>query len=330
MARYQCRTCNAEFPTRHGREQHQLAKHRTLRPPPRTDRTQYCPALSGEFIHTCDKGLSAHEKFHLAQTYGPNGQLRHPSLGPPPRPNAHDWSPFEDQSSFEVATFEFVKRESSAGDIDEMLRLWSERSIAVTGQDTAPYKDHKHMYNVIDDISLGGASWSSYEINLSGDIDGHDDEPWARVSYILHAQDTLQVARGMLDNPDFDGHYDTRAYRRHIKNSSGKWERELSDVMSGQWAWRQSVSHDNLWSVELGNDQSSQEEIAADPDIDSDGATFVGIAAGMDKTTVSVGTGDNEFWPVYFTLTGIHNDMRRAHQDALVPVAFLSIPKSKL
>jgi hypothetical protein len=81
--------------------------------------------------------------------------------------------------------------------------------------------------------------------------------------------------------------------------------------------------------VKFRDDQSLQEEIATDPDIDSDGATFVGIAAGMDKTTVSVGTGDNEFWPVYFTLTGIHNDMRRAHRDALVPVAFLSIPKSK-
>jgi hypothetical protein len=222
MALHRCHTCNAEFPTRHGREQHRFAKHRTLRPPPCTNRTQYCPALFGELIRPEEKVPAANEKLPLAQTYDPDGQLRHPRLGPPPRPDTHGWSPFEDRSSFKVATFEFVKRESSAADIDKTLRLWSERSIAVTGQDTAPYKDHKHMYDVIDNILLGEASWSSYEINLSGDIDEGDDGPWAREPYTLHAQDTLQVARGMLDNPDFDGHYDTQAYRRHIKNSSGK------------------------------------------------------------------------------------------------------------
>jgi hypothetical protein len=50
----------------------------------------------------------------------------------------------------------------------------------------------------------------------------------------------------------------------------------------------------------------------------------------MDKTTVLVGTGNTKFWPVYFTLTGIHNDMQQAHQDALVPMAFLCIPKGVL
>ncbi len=51
------------------------------------------------------------------------------------------------------------------------------------------------------------------------------------------------------------------------------------------------------------------------------------IILGMDKTTVSVGTGHQEFHPVYMSLGNIDNQMRRAHQDAVVPLAFLAIPK---
>jgi hypothetical protein len=55
---------------------------------------------------------------------------------------------------------------------------------------------------------------------------------------------------------------------------------------------------------------------------------LAGVMFGLDKTTVSVGTGNTEFHPVYASLTNIKNGMRRAHRDALVPIAFLAIPKS--
>ena len=53
------------------------------------------------------------------------------------------------------------------------------------------------------------------------------------------------------------------------------------------------------------------------------------FALGADKTTVTVGTGNQEFHPVYHTVGNIHNDMRRAHHDAVVPLAFLAIPKGE-
>jgi hypothetical protein len=55
---------------------------------------------------------------------------------------------------------------------------------------------------------------------------------------------------------------------------------------------------------------------------------LAGVMFGLDKTTVSVGTGDTEFHPVYASLTNIKNGTRRAHRDALIPIAFLAIPKS--
>ena len=51
------------------------------------------------------------------------------------------------------------------------------------------------------------------------------------------------------------------------------------------------------------------------------------IILGSDKTTVSVATGHNEYWPLYASIGNIHNNVRRAHGDGLVLVGFLSIPK---
>jgi len=53
---------------------------------------------------------------------------------------------------------------------------------------------------------------------------------------------------------------------------------------------------------------------------------FVPIVLGSDKTTVSVVTGHNEYWPVYMSVSNVHNNIRCAHCGALVPIAFLSIP----
>lgn len=54
---------------------------------------------------------------------------------------------------------------------------------------------------------------------------------------------------------------------------------------------------------------------------------LVAAILGADKTTVSVGTGDQEFHPLYASASCFHNDVRRGHSDVLAPIAFLAIPK---
>lgn len=54
---------------------------------------------------------------------------------------------------------------------------------------------------------------------------------------------------------------------------------------------------------------------------------FVSVISGADKTTVSVGTGDTSFHPVYASVGNFHNDLRCGHGEAVVPIAFLAIPK---
>lgn len=55
---------------------------------------------------------------------------------------------------------------------------------------------------------------------------------------------------------------------------------------------------------------------------------FVPIILGSDKTTVSVATGQNEYYPLYISIGNVHNSARRAHKNAVSLLAFLAIPKS--
>lgn len=54
---------------------------------------------------------------------------------------------------------------------------------------------------------------------------------------------------------------------------------------------------------------------------------FVPIILGSDKTTVSVATGQNDFYPLYLSIGNVQNHIRRAHKNALVLIGFLPIPK---
>lgn len=59
------------------------------------------------------------------------------------------------------------------------------------------------------------------------------------------------------------------------------------------------------------------------------GATFCPIILGSDKTTVSVATGQNEYYPLYMSNGLVWNNVRRAHRNALTLISFLAIPKSR-
>ena len=52
------------------------------------------------------------------------------------------------------------------------------------------------------------------------------------------------------------------------------------------------------------------------------------VILGSDKTTVSVATGQNDFYPLYLSIGNVRNNVRRAHANALVLIGFLAMPKS--
>ncbi|KAI6156540.1 hypothetical protein BKA82DRAFT_4325498 [Pisolithus tinctorius] len=72
---------------------------------------------------------------------------------------------------------------------------------------------------------------------------------------------------------------------------------------------------------------AAKELIAEDPE--THGAMFVPVILSSDKTIMSVGTGHNEYYPLYTSLRNVHNNVRQAHHNAVSILAFLAIPKSK-
>ena len=66
--------------------------------------------------------------------------------------------------------------------------------------------------------------------------------------------------------------------------------------------------------------------IAQDPDCL--GSTFVSIVLGSDKTTVSVATAQNDYYPLYLSIRNICNGICCAHCNGIVLIGFLAMPKS--
>ena len=68
-----------------------------------------------------------------------------------------------------------------------------------------------------------------------------------------------------------------------------------------------------------------QDEISRDER--THGATFVPIILGSNKMTITVGTGQQDYWPVYMSIGNLHNNIRWAHGSGVDLLGFLAIPK---
>ncbi|KAG2158743.1 uncharacterized protein EDB93DRAFT_1237966 [Suillus bovinus] len=99
-------------------------------------------------------------------------------------------------------------------------------------------------------------------------------------------RDPREVARNILTNPDYVNDFDYCPFHEY---SVSKDEHRYQDFMSGDWAWKQA------------------DILATDPD--TLGAIFVPIILGSDKTTVSVGTGNNEYYPLYLSIGNLRNNV---------------------
>ncbi|KAG1901623.1 uncharacterized protein F5891DRAFT_1128048 [Suillus fuscotomentosus] len=155
--------------------------------------------------------------------------------------------------------------------------------------DTPPFADHKDLYNVID-------------------YTGECPEvvpPWMNDEFEVWYRDPHAMAHNILANPTFKDEIDYAPFREYnASDDTHRWK----DFMSGDWAWQQA------------------DTISKDPE--THGSVLVPIILGSDKTTVFVGTGNNEYYPLYASIGNVRNNVRRAHRDALVIIGFLAIPKT--
>ncbi|KAG2135989.1 hypothetical protein DEU56DRAFT_871547 [Suillus clintonianus] len=190
-------------------------------------------------------------------------------------------------------------------DIDKVLHFWG-ITLAVHG-DTPPFADRKDLHNVIDNTPLGDVPWESFNMEYAGDRSG-GETPWMKKEYEVFYCDPHKVVQNMLANPDYKDEIDFAPYREWEERPDGSHNRQWRDFMSGDWAWEQA------------------DIISADPA--THGSTFIPIILGSDKTTVSVATGQNDYYPLYLSIGNVHNNVRQAHRNAVALVGFLAIPKT--
>ncbi|KAF7983491.1 hypothetical protein HWV62_21806 [Athelia sp. TMB] len=232
-----------------------------------------------------------------------NGNFLPPGSPPPPNPDAADnWTPFEDEVQFRTADFLYRKVEMSGGDINELMDIWA-LDKAKSG-DPGPFESVSDMYATIDVIKHGDAPWKSFTASYTGEI-RRNTPSWQLANYDVWYRDPEVVIANLLANPDFDNQFDYTPYVELDKQGNRRW----SDFMSGNFAWRHSTSIYEEDNTTLG-------------------AMYCGVIAGADKTTVSVATGHVEYHPLYLSISNVHNSVRRAHRNAVVPIGFLAIPKS--
>ena len=118
-----------------------------------------------------------------------------------------------------------------AGKLDDLLTLW-----VATIQEPL-YASYQDMNETIDSTTLGDAPWSSFSIEYTGDITGDIIPPWKLKKYNIWMRNPYTVFQNQLSNPDFDEEIDYAA--KQDFNAKGK--RVWRDLMSGNWAWEQSV-----------------------------------------------------------------------------------------
>lgn len=156
--------------------------------------------------------------------------------GTPPQDHTsnlqHDWSPFTSQVQFETADFLFKKAEMSQANIDTLMRLWA----PTTSDGRPPFLNHQEMLTTIDAIDAGDVQWQSFLAKYHGNVPPTNPPDWMLKDYTVYFRDPLSVVRNIISNSDFKGQFDYAPYRE-FEDGKRRW----TDVMSGNWAWKQAV-----------------------------------------------------------------------------------------
>ncbi|KAF5372219.1 hypothetical protein D9758_004938 [Tetrapyrgos nigripes] len=333
---FPCGQCPKRFTTQRGWKQHQNYKHRPAADTPRFPtpnfRTPSPAPLSGPSSPIFSSRRSPRRRQNGSpvrltwaaaplelQRYGTQ-VTEHPILDgtpcdiygddlpedtPPPAlepRDPEDYTPFGSADEFELAELLYERVQMSASNIDRLSQLIAN----LLGPDKdAPFLNHEELYKTIDRIKQGDIQWDSFTVKYNGELpDDLSTAPaWKLQEYEVWFRDPLSILEGMLANPSFKNELDV-APKRLVKNG----KRLYRDLMTGNWAWFEC-------------DKISEDE-------NTHGAMFAPVILGSDKTTVSVATGQNDYYPLYISLGNVHSSVRRAHRNAVALLGFLAIPKT--
>ncbi|KIJ17530.1 hypothetical protein PAXINDRAFT_72399, partial [Paxillus involutus ATCC 200175] len=217
------------------------------------------------------------------------------------------WHPFIHQPQYHLAEFLFRQNETPQDQIDDLMDIWASMPEC---NGSPPFANHADLYSRIDAIR-GDPGWQCFSVKhanadtLPPLAEDSSVPAWKHASYDLWFRNPESLANYQLSMPDFKDHIDYAPCQVFGDNHQRVW----SDLMIGNWAWRQSKN-------ELANNPANH------------GAMFAPLILGSDKTTVSVATGNNEYYPIYLSVGNLHSNVRHAHGEGISLLGFLAIPKT--
>jgi hypothetical protein len=169
-----------------------------------------------------------------------NGVFLEPGVAPaPPAPRSNDdYTPWATGAEFRLTELLYTKVQMSAGNINSLMDIINELNRANADFDDPsppPFASAADMYNVIDSAKLGDIPWEAFSVQYDGPMPDNP-LPWMTAKYDVWFQNPLTTIENQLANPDFEGAVDYAA--KHVTRGG---KREYKDLMSGNWAWKQSV-----------------------------------------------------------------------------------------
>lgn len=119
-----------------------------------------------------------------------------------------------------------------AAKIDTLLDLWMSSLYPHGAQ--PPFRDHCHLYKVIDTTMAGDVRWQCFIVDYTGEVPNTDPPKWMVQKHEVWFCDSHQVNPGFMDEMDLQSfqEFSMHDHTRHYK-----------DLMSGDWTWEQAVGY---------------------------------------------------------------------------------------
>jgi Plavaka transposase len=159
----------------------------------------------------------------------PSEALHADDQGPSP------WDPFNSRVEFGFAHYHFVEVQSSAGRINTALDIWE--AIVLQYGGSAPWRNAQDLYETIDMIQHGDAPWKVYNIRYKGPRPAGIPPNWMTETFELCTRDSRVVLHHQLASSEFKGSTNFVPYQQFDREGRRVW----SNLMSGDWAWKQAV-----------------------------------------------------------------------------------------
>jgi len=213
--------------------------------------------------------------------------------------------------------------------VSELMDIWAAHQLTRDDSDSdfepdPPFANAQDLYNKIDSTDIGAAPWQAFSVQFNAEAEEGSGLPsWKTKPYEVWFRDPLKIAEAHIGNKDFAREMDYSPKR--VFSRAGR--RQYSDFMSGNWAWDQAVRY--VYTTISGHSLTPQMQNTIARDQETHGSMFVPVILGSDKTTVSVATGHNEYYPLYASIGNVQNQVRRAHRNAVSLLGFLAVPKGE-